>query len=448
MYLAIASALVDDIANGRLIPDDPLPTQRDLADQLGVAIGTITRAYAEAEKRGLINANGRKGTFVGPGTIQKSALDALIQPAVKGIDFGMIHPDYSLDPDLGLALRNLSQRADINNLLRYSPPEGVPRHKKSGAEWIKRLGMKVDPESIILTSGAQNGLFLILATMAEQRETVLVEELVYPGVKSVAETLYLTLHGVRMDAEGILPDALEASCKKTNARVLYCTPDIQNPTTGVLSDKRRRAIIRIAQKYDLLIIEDAIHRPLLPDPPKLIAELAPERTFLLASISKAIASGLRVGFITGPPSLRPKINETTKAVNLMVSPLPFELFSTWIEDGTAERIIEKRRREAQSRQELIISELPDVEIKVHPNSYYCWLTLPGALSCSQFAIKAYEQGVSVATADVFAVEERHAPEAVRICLATPPNRETVKAGLRIIGDILKNGKPKSRSVYV
>ena len=448
MYLTIASVLADDIANGRLNPDDLLPTQRDLADQLGIAIGTVTKAYAEAKKRGLIHANGRRGTFVGSGAVEGSSLNSLIKPAPQIIDFSMVHPIYNCDPDLGKTLKDLANRADVSSLLRYPHPEGNERHRQAGAEWIKRLGKDVAHESVILTTGGQNGLFLILAATTEPGDKILVEELVYPGIKSVAETLNLSLSGVMMDAEGILPDALESACRQTNARILFCTPDIQNPTTGILSEERRRAIANIAQKHDLYIIEDAIHRPLLPNPPRLLAEFVPERTFLLASTSKTVASGLRVGFIIAPENLHSKIFSKSQAINLMISPLPFEVFTTWIDDGTVDRTIESKRKEAQIRQTILKKVLADFEIKTTDYAYFSWLMLPKTINRTQFSIKAFKKGVSVATSEVFAVDEAHAPEAARICIAAPYSNEAVKVGLKIIYDILTNDNSKPYSVYL
>ena len=448
MYLVIASALADDITNGLLKPGDPLPTQRDLADQLGLAIGTITKAYSEAEKRGLIHASGRRGTFVGSGQIDGAGFDSLIKPANRTIDFSMVHPVYGCDPDLGKTLKEIANRADVGNLLRYPHPDGNERHKQAGREWIKKLGMSVDHESVILTNGGQNGIFLALAAISEPGDHILVEELVYPGVKSVAEGLSLKLSSVKMDAEGILPEALEAACKKTNAHILFCTPDIQNPTTGILSVERRRAIASIAQKYDLYIIEDAIHRPLLPGPPKLFAELAPERTFLLAAVSKTVAAGLRVGFVICPESHRSKMLAKTRAVNFMNSPLPLEVFATWIEDGTVDQSIKRRRKETQLRQNIIKKELADFDIKTNEYSYFSWLILPKTIDRTQFSIKAYQMGVSVPTSEVFAVDERHAPEAARLCISAPHSNEAVKAGLKIICEIMTGNEQNSPSIYL
>lgn len=448
MYLTIARVMADDIASGRLKPDDPLPTQRDLADHLGVAIGTVTRAYAEAEKRGLIRAEGRRGTFVGAGTTDGSGLTSLIQPTSQMIDFSMVHPIYSCDPDLGKTLKELANRSDINSLLRYPHPEGNERHRHAGAEWIRRMGMSTDHESVLLSAGGQNGLYLILSAITDPGDYILVEELVYPGIKSLAHTFNLKMIGVKMDAQGILPDALETACLKTKARILFCTPDMHNPTTGILSAERRRAIAQIARKHDLFIIEDVIHRPLLTDPPVLLAKLAPERTIVLASTSKTVASGLRVGFISGPESLRPKILARTQASSLMMSPLPFEIFAAWIEDGTVDQTIENKRKEARLRQGILEKELAGFKIWTAEYSYFSWLILPKGINRAYFSIQAFKQGVSVATSEIFAIDELHAPEAVRICTAAPHNKEAVRTGLKIISRILKDDHVRSASIYL
>lgn len=443
VYLTIASRLAEDIADGRLKTGDRLPTIRDLSDSLGVAIGTVTRAYAEAEKRGLILGRGRRGTFVGEDSEKRSDLEALVRPVSQPIDFGSVHPMYSQDPDLNKALKSLAARSDINNLLRYPPAQGNERHRHAGVRWIKQLGRDVDPDSVIICAGGQNGLFLTLSAMTNPGDTVICENLVYPGVKSAAETLGLKLAGVDMDEEGIMPDALERTARKTNATLLYLTPDLQNPTTGTMSEDRRRAVADIARIHNIYIIEDTIHRPLLPEPPILISALAPDRTILLAPISKTVAGGLRVGFISAPDCCRPSILQLLQAIHLTISPLSLEVFASWLEDGTVDHVIAEKRKQAHLRQLILGDVLRDYEIRTDTNGYFAWLMLPPPMNRTQFAINSHKQGVNVSTAEVFAVPGVHVPEAARICISTPYNIETVQRGLEIIRDIL-NGTSMAR----
>ena len=439
LYLLIASSLVNDIASGSLPPGEVLPTQRELADHLGIALGTVTRAYNECKKRGLIYADGRRGTFVGQGKSAESSLDALIRPAPKMIDFSVIHPAYERDPDLGQAFKNLAGRADVATLLRYPHAEGNERHRQAGAEWMRRLGKETAPDAITLISGGQNGIFLSLMTIAEPGDIILTERIGYPGVKSVAESMNLTLTGVEMDHQGILPEALAAACQKTKSRILFCVPDMQNPTTSTMSHERRKSIVEVARKYDLFIIEDVIQRALLSDPPVLLSEMAPERTFLLASTSKAVASGLRVGFMTCPEGFRTQILAKKQAVDFACSPLTFEIFATWIEDGTVDHTIQSKRAEARARQLILKKELAGFDIQTNDSAYFAWLKLPKGVERTQFIIRASEMGVCVLSSDVFAIDSSRVPEAIRISLATPASTDSVKKGLKILSTILNRG---------
>ena len=100
LYLGIVDALARDVAAGKLAADFRLPTQRDLSDLLGVAIGTVTRAYAEAERRGLIRSEGRRGTFVGEPQTSRAILSSIARGVSAGIDLSKNHPLPSLDPPL------------------------------------------------------------------------------------------------------------------------------------------------------------------------------------------------------------------------------------------------------------------------------------------------------------------------------------------------------------
>ncbi|MBU0755112.1 MAG: PLP-dependent aminotransferase family protein, partial [Planctomycetes bacterium] len=288
-YLSIVRAIEKDVYDGRLAQGDRMPTHRELADALGIAIGTVTRAYAVAEQRGLIRGEGRRGTFVGKSRGGRSSLASLTQAKPDVIDLSINYPIYSEDPDLRQALRRITRRTDLQAFLRYPPPEGYPRHREAGAAWIKKMGLVVDPDAVLITAGAQHALSVAFATVAKPGETILTEALTYPGVKAVAEMLGLRLVGVPLDEEGVIPEALDALCRKWKARAFYTIPTIQNPTGSVLSETRRKEVASLAQKHDFLVVEDDIHRLLATKPPPLFAEILPDRTALIASPSKAVA---------------------------------------------------------------------------------------------------------------------------------------------------------------
>ncbi|MHC4942853.1 MAG: aminotransferase-like domain-containing protein, partial [Planctomycetota bacterium] len=408
----------------------------ELADELGVAIGTVTRAYAVAEQRGLIHGEGRRGTFVGESRGGKSALASLTEAKPKLIDLSINYPIYSVDPDLRFALRQLARKTDLQQLLMYPPAEGHPRHRAAGAAWIRTMGLQADPENVVVTAGAQHALTVVLASLTAAGETILTEALTYPGIKAVADLLGLRLIGVPMDRDGLQPAALDSLCRKWKPRALYSIPTLHNPTNVTLSESRRLEIVALAKKHDLHIIEDEIHRRLVSKAPPLLASLAPDRTVLIASPSKVVAGGLRTGFIAVPPRYCRNVVDTLQAISIAVPPLPAEVLSLWIENGTAEKVVARRKREAKARQRLVAKILGGFAISAPAVSYYVWMNLPEPWTRMEFTMQAQRRGVAVAPADTFFVGDTNIPEAIRISLGTPENREVLKTGLLILADIL------------
>jgi DNA-binding transcriptional MocR family regulator len=251
--------------------------------------------------------------------------------------------------------------------------------------------------------------------------------------------LKLRLTGVPMDEEGMLPDAFESLCKIRKVKALYCIPTMQNPTTATLPEARRKKIAALAEKYDVIVVEDDIHRRLVPDAPPLITSLIPHRSVLVASSSKTVAGGLRTGFLLPPAKLKHHILQTLQATLWTPSPLPFEVFANWMENGTIERVLEDRRNESAERLKIAVKMLGSYDIRFQQESFFLWLTLPEGWNQSQFMMEAHRQGVSVAAAQTFAIDEKEAPDAVRIALGTPDNREILTLGLQKLAGILERG---------
>ena len=436
-YLAIVRAMADDIASGRLVNDTRLPTQRELADRLQLAIGTITRAYAEAERRGLIRSEGRRGTFVGAPQTGRSVLSIIANGSSNAIDMSKNHPHYALDPHLPTALRQIARDRNTQRLLEYAPAAGLARHREAGARWFAELGAKTEPESIFVTAGAQHALSIIVAAETSPGDTIAAEKLTYPGIKAVAELLGLQVAGVAMDRDGILPDSLDSVCRQRAVRLLYLNPSLQNPTTSVMSAQRRKEIADVAERHGVTVIEDEIMRPMMPEHPGYITTLIPDQTYLVMSASKAIAAGLRVGFVRAPSKARQRMIEGLNASCLGIPPLMAELFAMWQEDGTVERTIARRRTETQARQNIAITMLKGLVVTGHPASYHVWLELPEGWTGMKLMMEAQLRGVAVTPADAFSVEKKPPVEAVRLSIGVPPTRELLRTGLQIITDILQ-----------
>ncbi len=431
-YLAIVEALAEDFAAGELRDGSRLPTHRELAERLGVTVGTVSRAYAEAARRGLVSGEVGRGTFV----------RTFADPDDEGVvDLGQNHPpDPSTQPQraaLLAALASLTARADVARLLDYPAAGGNAADREAGASWIGRAGVEAAPDATLVCTGSQHGLTVVLATLLEPGDLLLSESLTYAGLKPVAGLLHLRLRGLPLDAHGLRPDALEDACREGGARALYLIPTHHNPTTAVMPEGRRREVVAVARTHGLAIVEDDVHGLLPPQRPLPIAALAPERTYYLTSTSKTLAPGLRIAYVLAPRAMVPRLTASLRATTWAVAPLTAAVASLWIRDGTAEALLEARRREARERQAIAVEKLRGADLETKPEAYYVWLRLPERWRGDAFAAEARARGVLVTPAEAFAVGREAAPHAVRLCLGAARTREALGRGLDVVAGLLQ-----------
>ncbi|MDD9914700.1 MAG: PLP-dependent aminotransferase family protein [Rhodospirillaceae bacterium] len=436
-YRAIATALAECIEDGRLAPGDRLPTQRDLAWQLGVTVGTVSRAYAEIERRGLLSGEVGRGTYVRtappPGDLPMRP-----QAAVGDIDLTLNFPAPGVERSmLSEALAKAASDPDAGRLLEYQPDTGLSDHRAAGALWLARRGISVDPSQTIVTAGAQHGIIVSLAALTRPGDRILTERLTYQGVKPAAAMLGLRLEGVAMDEEGLVPEALDQAVVETGARLLYCTPTLQIPTTATMSEARKQAVADVAIRHDLTIIEDDIYGILLDEPAPLpLATFAPEHTIYVTSLSKAVAPGLRIGYTAPPQRLVERVGAAVRASCWMAAPLTAEVATRWIIDGRAEEILQDHRNTAEARRRLATRKLEGHAFNAPVGSLHVWLQLPDPWRAAQFVSAAQQHGVAVAPAETFAAGRGDIPHAIRICLGTPRDTATLVKGLDIVADLL------------
>ena len=421
LYLRIVDALAADVASGRVAADTRLPTQRELAERLGTTIATVTRAYSEARRRGLVSATVGRGTFVHAAPAHAtSGIADLTLNQLLATPFGgeLIAAASTIDPDL------------LTSLLEYQPHTGHERHRRVMARWAGLRGVPASVDEIVVTAGAQHSLLAALATLTRPGDTVLTEAVTYTGAISVANHLHLRLVPVPVDAGGLDVDAFARAAKRTGARVAYLMPTLQNPTGVTLSAGRRKALLQAAIRHDVTLIEDdeyGVFSSTLP-----LAADAPDRCIYLTGVSKAVAPGLRVGLLRAPAALVPRLGAAVFASSVMAPPFGTELVGRWLADGLAERVIAWKRGEFQARttlarQILGLRDLP-------PISPHLWLpTAP--LGGVEFLEQARLRGVIVSAGQSFAVGQGPPPPFVRICLGPPSTREALAQALGVIRDV-------------
>ncbi len=454
-YLAIAGALEHDIRLGHLAPGDRLPTHRDLAYRLGVTVGTVSRAYAEAVRRDLVAGEVGRGTYVRgedqqaqPGPASHKAFCSITEdhdPNV--IDFGLNLPAWDIEaPYLARTMREIADDPLLGALARHQPAAGRSAHRAAGAKWLARTGLEVSLDQIFISSGAQHGMMASLIPISRPGDLILTESLTFPGIKALAAQLNLRLEGLEIDHEGILPDAFDRACRTQSPKALYCVPTHHNPTTATMSEERRRDIATVARQHGVFIIEDDVYGFLPEHRPPPLAAFAPELTFFITSTSKSMSGGLRTGYIVPPASMAENVDSAIKGSIWFTSPLSAEITSRWILDGTADQLIAWQRKELLARHALVGKYLPETLVASQPSSYHFWLTLPAPWRGEEFVNELQRQGVIAISSETFTIGRGHPPHAIRVCLCGVPERDRAERGLEIIANTLRRSPGSGVSV--
>ncbi len=437
-YKQIADQLNTLIENGSLAANERLPTHRALADQLGVTVGTITRAYAEAERRGLVEARVGAGTYVCPREVNHWSFDSADSTQLE-CHFGYnVPPSLDRAEMLDRAMQKLSANpATLNQLMLYQLPEGIAQHREVLANWLQSQGVNLQADRLLFSSGAQHATQMTLDAYCRAGDTLLVEKYTYPGLISLARQHQITLKPVEMDEEGILPDALDAACRMYQPRMFYSMPTLQNPTTGTMSLERRHAILEICRKHNLYLIEDEVNGLLPAERPEPLVNLDPEQVIHIGALSKCLAPGLRVGYIQVPQRLYNQMATTLQNHSWMTSPLLTGIATELIQAGDANRVLVQIREEMKARLDITREILGDYNLRTSETCFHVWLTLPEHLRLGEFVASAEAEGISLKSAELFVPPGGAVPPAVRLSVSSPATREILRTGLVKIRELLE-----------
>lgn len=417
-YRSLADLISDAIDKGELRVGDRLPTHRELAYQLDLSVQTISRAYDELIRRGLIEGQVGRGTFVSSGPAKSNWPFVPAEQDGQFIDLSILKPVTApIHRDrMSGALAELAQSLADTSIFSFKPSNALQPFKKSALVWLERCGLACAPDSIIMTNGATSAMTTALMTAANAGDLVLTEAMCHHTLIPLARYLDLRLEGVPLDAEGIMPDELEKICRSKPVKALYTMPSGLNPLALVMGTERRRALAALARKYDFTIIENDAWGPLQPDRPPPIASFAPERTFYFTSFTKCLLPGLRHGYLVVPDLLTSAAANRHLVTDWVATPIMAEIASMFIENGTADELLSWQMSALARRNTIAAVALDGIPFGSSPNGMHVWLPLPGAWTEEAFVANARQKGVAVAPGSAFAVSDPAASHNVRICL--------------------------------
>ncbi len=446
-YLAIAQSLADAIEAGVLAPGDRLPPQRALADTLGLDLTTVTRAYGEAQRLGLIEGNGRRGSYV-----KAKAKAPPSNYAQDPGDTGMNAPPEGFGGTLAQAFRNSASALLSTDIgagpLQYQRSGGAPSARRAGADLLAARGIPCSEDTVLVAAGGQNALHAILSAEFSTSDTLAVCAHAYPGLLALARRFGVRLLVIPSDDDGMDPAALDAVCASGDVRGVYLVPTNDNPTTITMPPARREALAAVIEKHALLLIEDDAYGWLPDQPLPPISTLAPSRSWHIASVSKALTPGLRVAWLRAPDvagawRLAADMHETA----IMAPPLNAAVVTDWVRSGLFHTLIGEVRTEARLRQALVRECLPAAAYRAQDYGYHMWVEVPGDLDVRHLCDVLREHrlpaipGTAFATA--FAADKSApGPSAMRVSVGGAISHDDLRRGLGLLAALIGPQAPR------
>lgn len=417
-YKRVVDALAAELRAGRWPVGTRLPTHRELAAREGIALVTASRVYAELEAMGLVTGEPGRGTFVrdvallsGQGLDERTA-------AADAVDLRFNYPSVPGQAELlRHALRDLAATGDLGSFLHYQPHRGRAEDRAAIARHLRSRGLTVSAAHVFVVSGAQHGLAVAAMATLQHGDVVAVDALTYPGFKTLAHSLGLELAALPVTPSGPDLDALERLCAQRPVRAVYAMPTLHNPLGWVLPQSARDRLVTIARHHGLVIIEDAAYAYLAEDAPPPLAAIAPEITIYVSSLSKSVATGLRVGFVSAPGTQLAAIERAIVATTRNTPALNTALACRWLDDGTVARLEVQKREDAVARQTIAREVFDGLPVVSHPSSYFLWLPLAESARADRIAAFLARKRIAVSTAEFFATTV-HVPQALRLALGS------------------------------
>jgi DNA-binding transcriptional MocR family regulator len=449
IYLRLADSIESDIDSGTLPAGEKLPPQRNLAYDIGVTIGTVGRAYSLLRERGLVSGEVGRGTYVLNRDVEAVRIEQPLTTTKGGTRFfesvpGKLRFDSTAAPDVGqgkvieglLAAITREQAQDVASYTRTFPASWFD----AGSKWLSRNGFQPAPESIVPTLGAHSAVISVISALTSPGDHILFEHVTYSQLARSAGLIGRRLALVQSDEHGVDPDDFERVCAQRHPVMAFLMPTAQNPTGAIMPAERRMAIAKVAKKYNVLLIEDDLYGALTEDSTPLLAEYAPERTFVVGGLSKSVAAGVRGGWVSCPANFRHGIRTAHKMVTGGMPFLLAELCARLVLSGEAAAIRSRSLTEINARLALTHEALKGQNYSGNANVPFLWLSLPEPWHSGTFKNAAYEQGVMIDDEDEFkAGRSDRVYHRVRIGVSASRSRDDVVTGLAVIRRLLEEG---------
>jgi GntR family transcriptional regulator, regulator for abcA and norABC len=397
-YRAIVADFALRINRGDLPPGTRLPPERQLAAQLGVHRSTVTVAYDELAADGLVERRQGSGTIVrgdlwgvapdwerflaegsfGPTQpILQRLRAAKAVPGLIDLAEGMIGPDLFPRAPLERALRGLA----LPDELPYPDRRGEPRLRAIVARhYAQAHGLTLDPDRILVTSGGQQAVYLLARALLRPGDAIGIEQPSYYYSLPLFQALGARLIPLPMDDEGVQPAAIRDAYARHRLRCILITPTYQNPTVATMGRDRRERLLTICSELNLPVVEDDGYRALALDdepPPPLLALDRESRVIHVATLSKTLAPGIRVGWAVAPPPVIARLADIRQQIDFGMNPVPQWLVADLLDSPAWPHHLAQLRTALRARRDAFAARLaatfgPALHFRLPAGGLHIW----------------------------------------------------------------------------
>ncbi|MGG4264773.1 PLP-dependent aminotransferase family protein [Peribacillus simplex] len=462
LYKQIAGYIESGIADGTFLLDKPLPSERFLANELGVNRSTVVAAYDELEANGLVERKKGSGTMISKdiwGINRKrmpswnryieagSFLPNLpvtqrIRKETEGNNLiNLASGELSEDLFPVHSLREIISNRSFIGSLGYDHPQGNAVLRDTITNHVKQY-RKIDthPSSILITSGAQQAIHLVVQCLLKPGDAVALEDPSYSYSLPIFQSAGLRTFLLPVDKDGINPEDLLALHKKHRIRMIFLNPVFQNPTGTVLHINRRKRILELSSEYGIPVVEDDPYSLTSFSGEKIASLKSMDNNgnvLYISSLSKIVASGLRIGWIIGPKSVIERLSDAKQQVDFGHGSFTQWIANDFLESEHFPTHITYLREQLEKRRDAMVSSLQQflknkVEYYSPNGGIHLWCKLKGQLNEIQLLEESIKRGVIYVPGSTLGTNKEY----MRFTFAKE-NEESIHEGIKRFADAVR-----------
>ncbi len=465
LYEDVAQTVSGMIHDGTLSAGSKAPSLRSLSKQLNVSVATVMQAYEELEKNGLLKARPQSGFYVqamapSPGNAPRwRSTTAAARKVQIGAHMNEVLASARAPGVLNLAIANPSTEllpvkalnrslkrvcaARATEALDYAPIEGVEELRVSIARRSVHLERAVNPDSVLITTGATEALSLCLRAVAKAGDIIAVESPAYFGVLQIIESLGMLALEMDTDpVDGLRPAALAAVIERERIAAVVSVGTFNNPTGSVVPRAAREQIVALLAKQDIPLIEDDIYGELYLGQHKPLPYKAFDKTgqvMTCSGFSKTIAPGYRVGWVVADNYLREL--KDLKLISSSSTPTLTQMtMADFLSDGRYDRHLTRLRRACREQlhasRRAVLAHFPTgTRISEPAGGYVLWIQLPRGMDANQLYRDAIAENISITPGALFSSTGKFR-NFLRLCAGQPFNQH-IATGIQRLGELAR-----------